>query len=573
MQTGARISFGVYDETAKPDASVSLSGAMGWADGTTMVDESSAAVNYMTGEPGRSLLDGSFRLFPNAPNPQNMLSVWSGALSGEDGALSPPLIVTIAFTQLHSSVGITLHGDPTADIADATVKWYGTDGGLLATAETTANTEADFFVDEKVDGYQKVVLTVTATAEPRRYARLTEVDFGQLMVFGDADLVSASFVEETDLSGASLPDAELNFTVLNRDQRFNILNPDGIYAYLRENMRLTVEAIQDGTPYPAGTYYLSKWASSSGSTAKMSAIGEAGVLAKQSVPIDLFVDESLQDGTERFIGADAPVHIDAALKAAQLQGTVKAGDKREVFSQMVMAAGGIGVPDRTGGLRVREIGSGGDVLTVSDVLGTPAAEQREQITQLEIDYYRYTVGQNEIGFFVSQGVAVGPDWQYIRMDYREELKENTHVLTDVGIDGVMSPAVIEQRSALYGVNMAYVELRADLVEGPLAVTLSGKPLGAVKDTRYTALSELPGTTMSIAEIGLINENNIDAVQDRLTAHADRRLTLTFRAVFRPGWQCGDRITLPTGKGTVTGHIQSIDVDLTGGHIAKVEVVA
>ena len=72
MSTGARVSFGVYDETAKDEASyyAASGSAQSWVDYSEIKDGLSPDENpdeferYISGEPGVYRLDGSSRLFP-----------------------------------------------------------------------------------------------------------------------------------------------------------------------------------------------------------------------------------------------------------------------------------------------------------------------------------------------------------------------------------------------------------------------------------------------------------------------------------------------------------------------------
>ena len=93
MPTGARISFGVYDETAKSDASYSASSAQSWVnyseikDGLNPDEAPDEFGRYISGEPGVYRLDGSSRLFPGTTAGAN-LGYWSGVLSGSSGTFA-----------------------------------------------------------------------------------------------------------------------------------------------------------------------------------------------------------------------------------------------------------------------------------------------------------------------------------------------------------------------------------------------------------------------------------------------------------------------------------------------------
>ena len=91
MPTGARISFGVYDETAKDEASyyAASGSAQSWVDYSEIKDGLSPDENpdefgrYISGEPGVYRLDGSSRLFPGTPAGCH-LGYWSASMSGSN---------------------------------------------------------------------------------------------------------------------------------------------------------------------------------------------------------------------------------------------------------------------------------------------------------------------------------------------------------------------------------------------------------------------------------------------------------------------------------------------------------
>lgn len=72
-------------------------------------------------------------------------------------------------------------------------------------------------------------------------------------------MVDAKIVDEVDLSGASVPAGELDFEVLDPDDRLNPLNPDGIYAYMFEGIPVHVDCITESETFLAGIYYMTAW--------------------------------------------------------------------------------------------------------------------------------------------------------------------------------------------------------------------------------------------------------------------------------------------------------------------------
>ena len=93
--------------------------------------------------------------------------------------------------------------------------------------------------------------------------------------------MTASAIEEADLSGGSVPANSLRFTVLDPDHRLNPVNPDGIYNYLKRDAP-DGGVFWDGTAYPGGAYYLDTWEGTNTGTAKLTAEDVVGLKADES---------------------------------------------------------------------------------------------------------------------------------------------------------------------------------------------------------------------------------------------------------------------------------------------------
>ena len=82
-----------------------------------------------------------------------------------------------------------------------------------------------------------------------------------------------------------------------------------------------------------------------------------------------------------------------------------------------------------------------------------------------------------------------------------------------------------------------------------------------------------GRAVQVNGIRLISKDNADAVMERLKGYYAKALKVKLRTPWSPGLDCGARISVPTRFGNVTGNISRMDIDLTGGLIATVEVIA
>ena len=122
-----------------------------------------------------------------------------------------------------------------------------------------------------------------------------------------------------------------------------------------------------------------------------------------------------------------------------------------------------------------------------------------------------------------------------------------------------------------GYNFATLEAWAEEDPGPLYIVVSGDK---VTETSYSkGAASGSGQAVSVSGIHLITVVNADAVKSRLQSYYAKSLKIKLKTPWTDGLDCGARISVPTRFGSVTGHISRMDIDLTGGLIATVEVIA
>lgn len=573
MSTGARISFGVFDETAKEDAAYSSSDAQTWVDYDEIKDGLSPDEmpdefrRYISGEPGVYRLDGSSRLFPDVPNDCN-LGYWSSSMSGEDGLLSDVPMLSCDLGSPHTSIGITIHFDGTTHLSAFTVRWL-YNGSLKSSMNVTGNTLQSVFVENHVEDFDGLQIVATSTDAAYRYVKIQEVDFGQKVVYDGETLISASVIEESDLSGGSVPVNSLKFSVLDPDHRLNPVNPDGIYAYLRKGMQLVVEFLRDGTFYPGGVYYLDTWEGSNTGTAKMTAEDIVGLRADEEYASAYYANEDgmtvgqLLDDVLTVCGI--PGSSDASIGSLACQGYIPEVSVREALSHVCVSSGGFARTARDGSLIISSLSESEPVITLQDedVLGEPTASKTDAVSGILVEVWNYTM-QSE-GLYEHYPIFPGPTREYYRYTF-----EGIGHDVDGGIESAMGGTWYEVPGRA-GYNFVTLEAWADADPGPLEVVISGDK---VTESSYQRGIQ-PGTdgrAVQVSGIHLISNSNYESVMKRLQHYYSRDLKIKCRTPWVSGMDCGVRISVPTRFGPVVGNISRMDIDLTGGLLANVEVI-
>lgn len=209
---------------------------------------------YATLEPGRWLLDGSFRVMPDDPAQlTGEVGCVGAALSGPDGAFSTPQWVQMNFTKVDilQAVSIGFSTDAADGVpADFTVEIRAGDQ-VFYTKSFTGNTETSV----SLDGFTVYIptsirLTVTRWSLPGRRMRIAEIVPGLYEAWSDDVLASLDIQMRGNFSCLALPYGTCTLQMDNLDRRFEPRRKNGIFQSIEDRQAIPVEigvALPDGT--------------------------------------------------------------------------------------------------------------------------------------------------------------------------------------------------------------------------------------------------------------------------------------------------------------------------------------
>ena len=268
----AKVSFELLDLKAYEDASITVTGEAAISRLTQAINKiRDMSHKYGTFERDYFLLDGTTYIPPLENEGDSELGWWSDVLSGEDGSFSTPPEMEFNFALPHDSIGLTITFDKQANEYASEFKIETYSEALINSETITGNTSPIYYYETPLDAYTKLKITILKWATPKRRARLVEVDFGIVREYTGETLIELKIVEEMDLLTSTVPSNEMQFSLDNSDQAFNMLNPDGIYRFLKVNQEMTAQLGlligEEKYEYiPMGKYYLSEWMMDEGGT-------------------------------------------------------------------------------------------------------------------------------------------------------------------------------------------------------------------------------------------------------------------------------------------------------------------
>lgn len=573
--TKSRVRFSVVDVTARIQAIPSASTSQPFTDIQDTLDENIAAdISTGTFEDDFFRLDGSFNLMPDVPDNIN-LGWWSGYLSNELGVFDTPPHLIYQFEENHSSVGVKIVFDEMnrTICSEFEVVWYDLLDVELARVIVENNEDYEVNVPESVENYGRIDILFYKTLQPYRYVKMTEMVFGLEEVFNSGDIISGNIVEEVDPSSNTLSYNNMNVTVYNENQKFNMLNPEGIYAYLQSRQPISVETgleLANGNYeyVPLGVYYLSDWSNSTGITATLKGGDIISLLDRTEFISSPFWSDALFSDIINFIVQDAfpdmaiEVEISSELTAATLTGYLPRMTHREALHKVIMAVGGSLKAKRNGGLYFFKVDDIKEKDIANDVIiNFPQIEQKQLITAVNVPQISYIlsavqdISKYKMAFIGEQSIVL-------------DFPKAVHSVSSVNITGlgtiVGSPTV----------SASCMDIVVNAT-GEFEIAVSGQVYEESITVFTSRLGLLAGQSHQTAEVApntmLAKGANELAVY--LLAYYQKRILQKFDYWSDPSIEAGDKVGVQTMFGdSYEGIVEVQEITFAPNLQAKMEVV-
>lgn len=481
-RTDARVTFDISDVTAHEDATASVTDEAEISRIDQLHNQRRSRPAYATFEPDYWKLDGSFVLPPKPNEPDFEVGWYSDTFSGANGVFSPPQVMEFTFTEPHSSIGITVTFDEPANeyATDFDIEAYDGSNNLIRRVEVRDNTDARCVVEEGLTTYQRIVITLLRWSRSDRRAKVIEVSFGVIRVYAGENLIKLNMVEQVDTTGATVPANEFRFTVDNSNREFNILNPEGSYAYLQErqvaDVEIGVEISPENFEYVnMGRYYLSDWQSDEGAltttfTARnlIDFIPDIEIENESGTSTNLYQlaeNTLIQAGVKDYV-------IDTALQSISTQGAHRRVTYRSLLQMIALAGQCVMYVDRDDTLHIERITETASVDTIDfdNIYREPRINLEKLVTRVEVAYYN---GIEQAGAYTAIGDVDGGSTLKV---------ENTLINSQSHAQNVANWLLAESmKRALYEINW-----RQNPALEPLDVVTVEDAYGANKSSRITS---------------------------------------------------------------------------------------
>ncbi|MHC1696459.1 MAG: hypothetical protein AB9835_14570 [Eubacteriales bacterium] len=548
-RTSAQIAFELVDVEAKPDSTPAATDKQSFIDLSDLKLDELTPPKVATFERDLWTMDGSFSLFPDDPESYEW-GLWSASMSDVTGAFAVPPVLTVTLAGNHTSLGVTLtFYEPTGDYCnDLNVKWYDASNALLADQDYTPDAVV-YFCEKQVLDFRKIVITFRNTYRPYRYLKLSAIAYGQIKIFGTDELISASVLEEIDPLSAELTINTLNFRVHSTDAKFNIMNPDGIYASLQQKQPLTVRETVNGAAKLMGVYYLDEWDNDTENTVRMKGVDLLGIMDKTTFRGGIYSSVTLGTIVGAIItSAGVEYELDAFLASITLSGWIPICSHREALQQAAFAAGAIVDCARSNKVKIYPPRTAvSHNVPRSRKLRGQQVKLKPVVTGVEVTSHTYTAGTEAVQLF--QGtLPIG--------SHEISFSEPAHTLS-------VSGATIASSGANYAVLT---------VASAGTVTLLGKRYIDGTQVYGVYMPSLPAgakpNVLKVQEATLVSAAIGQTVAQRIYDYYQQRHSNEVPIILADEAP-GDVVDVESMYDQhIIGTVEKLDISLTGGFIGK-----
>ncbi len=505
------------------------------------------AQSYATLEQDFFRLDGSMQEMPDTPEDVPM---WSSECTGESGTFTTNPVLTITFTENHTSFGLTFHFASDWPL-QMQVRWYSLDGNLIS-FKTCSPDSADYFLQNLVENFGKIEVEFQKTL-PYRYAKLWSIEYGTTIIWGEDVIKSASITEDVDPVSATLKSSELTFQFLDMAGEYSLANSDGIHRALQQNQFITPYEIVNGERIFLGRYFL-KNPGNNKALVKMSATNYIGLLDYTDFKNGMVYDGNTAGSVIAgiFSGTDIPYVVDADVAEIPLYGWLKIQTRRNALKEVLFACGAIAETSRQDKIHIRKANRMAAGVVGRDRKFSTSSQKDTYISEVSIKYSEYTPGTEEKELVKAATYPAGSN----------EVKFNSPV-SDIRLS---SGTIVETKT-----NYIIFTLDEDA-----QVTIYGKQYSKQDVTISSSVKKLDAgqNTKTKSFTGaLFNYERAKAVSQDLLDHYQLSLILNIRYLADQELP-GNWIEVENevkGRGSYVAGFESIRTDLTGGFISTAKL--
>lgn len=548
--TKTEIILDLTDVTAKKDSILSIDTVNQVSNLEDVIVGDS--LDYATMEKNTFLLDGNERIL--SKEDYSKTGYCSKDISDENGNFETPIKLTIEFEGYHTSAGITIVFGDDSYCNNLDIKYY-TDDEIIFENRYEPTSQNGYLAKNVIENYNKIEIIFYSTNIPYRYLKILDIIYGFEKVFNNEYIEDASTDHSINILSSELEINTLNFSVVDKESAFNIVNPQGYYKDMQENQKVSVYEYLNEKKIFIGNFYLTGWSNPSVAKADFEAHDLLGVLESYTFNGGMYSNKLSGDLIKEILNSANidEYEIGSELLEIEINGYMPIGTCRSALQQVLFT---IGAVCNTSGVETLKIYTPQKQRVSSFIedtrkqIDTTKVELNQKISGIDFNLYSYDL-KNELSE-ISKGYLDGVN----KIQFMQPIEPMSIVSTNC--------TVIE-----VGYNYAIINSTLDnqykLEANVYEETQTSKLIQRVTK------ENIKESILTIQDIKLINMNNIISIAERIFNHYNS----TYKTTLDIGGneeRVGDFISVNTFNDyKLLGNITEIAIDLTGGFKQSVTI--
>ena len=326
-----------------------------------------------TNELNQWILDGSRKI-----RTVEKAAFWSAEQSKADCTFDTNPTITVTLDGVFASSGIFFNFDGGADdyCSELTLTWY--NGNTVAATQQFTPDAQKYFCAKPVSSYNKLVIEITKTSLPYRYAKIRQIFFGIVREFERADLRSVSVTEGISVISDDVEINTLDFTLDNSDDiEFIFQEKQPVSAYDGSNL--------------IGVFYIKSSSRSSARLYDVSCHDALGILDDEPFAAAIYSGKNAKDLITSILGGHFSLDFDPALEDETVTGYIPDCTKREALQQIVFSLRATIDTSASRGVRVRRLTAASPAMIPLDRLYTGGSVDTSAIvTEVRVTAHSYS---------------------------------------------------------------------------------------------------------------------------------------------------------------------------------------
>jgi len=461
-----------------------------------------------------------------------------------------PMIDT-TFTNPHSSNGITVEGwQVTNDYCNSlTITWYDAVDAIIDTKDFSPNT-AYYFCSNIVENYYRISITFKSTNKPYRYLKIKSIEYGQVILFSDEELIKADLIEEIDLTTDNLTINTASFDLAFSSSE----TAEEILTALIETQEVTIREFVNNDYIDMGTFYIESKESTDEKKISVKAVDLIGQLANSNFMGGLYENKNVGDIIDSIFTSfgSGLYEVSTEIRALEVSGYLPIQSHKDSLQDVIFAVNGIINCSRSNEIQIYKIDETQEAKTISKEELFSYSEldmdkQLKPINSITLDISSYKLN-NDIVELYSKEHEIGV--------YTVYFDEPTNSLSISG--GVLSSSHVN-----------YCEITVSTL-GTVIVSGKNYDVSISKLEREKTLTANKRKSVVSFENTLSwnNANNADYLLDYETQTSKINIS-----VLTNDLKVGDYIQLSANYGKMfTGYIIENDMDILNGFRGDVKAI-